>query len=420
MFMRVKEQALHCHAAVDMSPELMNNLILIKPDDCKPAMGTPVKQSVLRLILTIALFLLVLSGFGCNRKTAEKEDSLPVVVKSSDPNVIEMEHPERFPLAESEQRKVADEIHTNGVVTPDVNRSVAVLSLAGGRVADIKVKLGDDVKKRQLLLQIHSPDLAAVFSDFQKAKADEILARKQLERSQALYDRGAIAEKDLEAAQNAEDKAKVDVKTAANHVRVLGGDPDHYSTVLDIRAPISGTIVEQNVSGGSGVRSLDATPNLFTIADLSRVWVLCDLYEDAVSQVHIGDSVDVRLNAYPDRLFTGSVSNIGRIMDPNTRSAKVRVELNNPGLVMRSGMFVTALLHSQKRIERLVLPTSAIVRLHDRNWVFVPLGGNRFRKTEVQIGSPVGDKLQQVLSGIQLHDKVVTNALQFTSASEAK
>ncbi|TWJ18837.1 efflux RND transporter periplasmic adaptor subunit [Geobacter argillaceus] len=384
-----------------------------------------VVRQIMQFLFTWALFLLVLSGTGCSRKDADKEDSHPeevktVVVKSSDPNVIEMEHPERFPLVEAERKEVADEINANGVVTPDVNRSVAVLALAGGRVADIKVKMGDDVKKGQLLLQIHSPDLASAFSDYQKARADELLARKQLERSQALYARGAIAEKDLEAAQNAEDKARIDVKTTANRVSVLGGDPDHYSTILDVRAPISGTIVEQNVSGGTGVRSLDATPNLFTIADLSRVWVLCDLYEDVISQVHLGDTASVHLNAYPERPFTGRVSNIGRILDPGTRAAKVRIELANPGLLMRSGMFVTASLHSRKRSERLVLPTSAIVRLRDRNWVFVSLGNNRFRKTEVQTGPPAGDRLQQILAGLQIHDKVAVNALQFANASEVK
>jgi cobalt-zinc-cadmium efflux system membrane fusion protein len=372
------------------------------------------------LLVTSALCLVVLSGAGCDRKAPEAGDSQTKIVKSPDPSVIEMSHPERFTLAETEDRKVGDEIHANGVVAPDVSRSVGVLSLAGGRVVEIKARLGDAVKKGQLLLRIHSPDLAAAFSDFQKAQADELLSRKQLERSQSLYGHGAIAEKDLEAAQNAEEKAKVDLKTTANHVRVLGGDIDHVSSVLDIRAPISGTIVEQNVTGSAGVRSLDATPNLFTIADLSRVWVLCDLYEDVISQLHLGDTAEVTLNAYPDRTFHGRVSNIGCVLDPNTRTVKVRIEMGNPGMVMRSGMFVTSVFHSQKTHERAVLPASAIVRLHDKDWVFKALGGNRFRKTEVQAGPPAGDNLLQILSGVKVHDKVVANALQFSNASEAQ
>jgi len=389
---------------------------------CASITGASVRRRIEQILCLCWLLLFVTAGAGCQSAGSETPgDSRKDIIKSTDPNVIEMEHPERFPLVAVERMNIVDVIHINGVVTPDVNRSVGVLSLSGGRVVAIKARLGDDVKKGQLLLRIHSPDLAAAFSEYQKAQTDELLARKQLERSKALYERGAtIAKKDLEAAQNAEDKAQVDVKTARDRIHVLGGDPDHVSPILDVRSPISGTVVEQNVTGAAGVRSIDNSPNLFTIADLSRVWVLCDLYEDTISKVHLDDIAEVRLNAYPDRLFHGCVSNISRVLDPNTRSAKVRIELDNPGRLMHSGMFVTAELHSGKRLERPVLPTSAIVRLHDKNWVFMPLGGNRFRKMEVQTGPPAGDNLQQILAGVKIHDKVVANALQFSSASEAK
>jgi cobalt-zinc-cadmium efflux system membrane fusion protein len=375
-----------------------------------------------QLLCLCWLFLFIASVVGCHSTGSEiPDDSHKDIIQAIDPNVIEMDHPERFTLVEVKRRKIVDEILVNGVVTSDVNRSVAVLSLSGGRVVAIKAKLGDDVRKGQILLQIHSPDLAAAFADYQKAQADELLARKQLERSKALYERGAtIAKKDLEAAQNAEDKAQIDVKTALDHIHVLGGDPDHVSSLLDIRSPISGTIVEQNVTNAAGVRSLDNSPNLFTIADLSRVWILCDLYEDTISKVHLGDIADVHLDAYSDRLFHGHVSNISRVLDPNTRSTKVRIELDNPGRLMRLGMFVTAKLYSVKRFERTVLPTSAVVRLHDKNWVFMLIGGNQFRKIEVQTGPLAGDNLQQIFAGVKIHDKVVANALQFASAAEAK
>lgn len=413
-------QAHHCRVTAGAPTELQGYYLSAKYHYCRSLVDRVVRQNLHRLFIIGALFLIIAVGAGCHPTNSETGDSHAKIVKSSDPNVFEIGYPEQFPLVEVEGRKIADEIHANGVITPDVNRSVAVLSLGGGRVVDIKVRLGDDVRKGQLLLQIHSPDLASAFSDFQKAQADEMLARKQLERSQTLYAYGAIAEKDLEAAQNAEDKAKVDLKTAQDRVRLLGGNPNHISSILEVRAPISGTIVEQNVSGGTGVRSLDNSPNLFTIADLSRVWVLCDIYEDTISQIHIGDEAEVRLNAYPDRLFSGRVSNIGRVLDPSTRSAKVRIELDNPGLIIRSGMFATVVFHSQKQVERPVLPTSAIVRLHDKNWVFRSLGGNRFQKIEVQTGPQMEDNSQVILSGVQIHDKVVANALQFSRASEAQ
>lgn len=368
-------------------------------------------------VLSIAVLTL---STGCGESASSKSNanSAADVTETGDPNLISVDHPERFSLVGVETRKIADELRMTGVVAPDVNRNVPVLSLAAGRAVQVLVRLGDDVKKGQVLLRISSPDLAQAFSDYQKFKADEVLSTKQLERSQALYAKGAISAKDLESAQDAEDKAKVDLQTAAYRVRILGGDLNDPSPQFDLRAPISGTIIEQNVTAGTAVRSTDNSPNLFTIADLSRVWVLCDVYEDALVRVHTGDIAEVRLNALPDRVFQAKVGNISRVLDANTRTAKVRVELVNTGGVFRFGMFATASIRSKKELDQPVLPASAILRLHDKDWVFVPLGGNKFRRTEVKLGQVLQDGNQQILGGLQVHDKVVANALQFSNAAE--
>ena len=155
--------------------------------------------------------------------------------------------------------------------------------------------LGDNVRKGETLLLINSPDLSQAFSDYQKFKADEQLAAKQVARAQLLYDKGAIALAALETAQDADAKAKVDTQTAAQHVRVLGGNLSNPSPLLPVVAPISGTIIDQQITGGTGVKSLDNSPNLFTIADLSTVWVLCDVYEDMLSRVQVGDTAQITL-----------------------------------------------------------------------------------------------------------------------------
>ena len=356
---------------------------------------------------------------GCSRQ-ASPDPSQVKVEKAPDPSIIEVEHPERFPVVTVEQRPSADEMLVNGVVAPDVNRSVPVLSLAGGRVAEIRAKLGDDVRKGQVLLEINSPDVSAAFSDYQKFRTDYALAHKQLERAQLLYAKGAIAQKDLETAEDGEQKAKVDMETAAQHVRVLGADLDHPSPIVPVPAPISGTIVEQNITGGTGVRSMDNSPNLFVIADLSRVWMLCDVYENRVPGVHLGDFAEVRLTAYPERKLQARVVNIGRVLDPNTRTAKVRLELENPDRLLSVGMFATAVFRSKKEQMRALVPASAILRLHDRDWVFRPEGGNRFRRTEIQAGATTRDGMRQVLAGLAGGDKVVVNALQFAGAAEAE
>jgi cobalt-zinc-cadmium efflux system membrane fusion protein len=363
----------------------------------------------------IAMVLVSLAA-GCSRSKSDSGET--TVETNSDPNVFTLQHPEEFPLVEVQLRKVTDEVHVNGVIAPDITRSIPVVSLGGGRVVEIRAKLGDNVRKGETLLLINSPDLSQAFSDYQKFKADEQLAAKQVARAQLLYDKGAIALADLETAQDADAKAKVDTQAAAQHVRVLGGNLNNPSPLLPVVAPISGTIVDQQITGGTGVKSLDNSPNLFTIADLSTVWVLCDVYEDMLSRVQVEDTAQITLNAYPDKMFPGKVVNISAVLDPATRTAKVRIELANPQGIMRPGMFVTATFKARQMVDRIVIPSTAVVHLHDKDWVFVPAGDKRFRRLALQLGPQDTDGSVQVLSGLKPQDKVVTNALQFSAEAE--
>jgi cobalt-zinc-cadmium efflux system membrane fusion protein len=362
---------------------------------------------------------------GCSKtQTADAASSAsvnPSIVEAApDPRIAEVEHPEQFPLATAELRAAHDDLIVNGSVAPDVSRTVPVNALTGGRVIEIAARLGDDVEKGQLLLKIHSADLAQALSDYQKAIADEMLARRALDRALLLFEHGALAEKEKENAQNAEDKAKVDVAAAKERIRILNGSLETLSPILEVRAPISGTIIAQNVTGGAGVKSLDNAPDLFTIADLSEIWVICDVYENNLAQVHVGDNAEVRLAAYPDRPLRARVAKIMSLLDPATRTAKVRLELSNPNGLMKPGMFATAKFVSQTTTRRVVVPASAILRLHDKDWVFRPLGGKNFRRVEVTAGPALADGTQQILSGLAPGDQVVSNALQFSSSVEQK
>jgi len=365
---------------------------------------------LLPVLLAAAMFS------ACSRTKAEPSAGT-VVETNTDPNVFTMQNPEQFPLTTVEVRKVSDEMHVNGVIAPDVNRSVPVVSLGGGRVVEIKAKLGDYVQKGQVLLLINSPDLSGAFSDYQKFKADDQLADKQLARAKLLYDKGAIPLSDLENAEDVQAKATADLNAAIQHVRVLGGDVNNPSPLLPLRAPISGTIVDQQITGGTGVRSLDNQQSLFTIADLSVVWVLCDVYQDMLSRVHVGDVAEINLTGYSES-FPGKVINISQVLDPNTRAAKVRIELPNPHGLMRAGMFVTATFRASRPVDRVTVPASAVVHLHDKDWVFLPAGGNKFRRVAVQLGQQEKDGPDQVISGLKPNDQIVTNALQFSSAAE--
>jgi membrane fusion protein, heavy metal efflux system len=241
--------------------------------------------------------------------------------------------------------------------------------------------------------------------------ADEVLARTQLERAKDLYEHGAIALNDLQVAQDVEDKAKIAVDTANEHLKLLGNDPDKQSFMVDVVATTSGVITDQQVTVGSLVQAYN-TPYPFTISDLSKVWIVCDVYENDLSNVRLGDTAEIVLNAYPDRVLKGKVSNIGAILDPSIRTAKVRIEVQNPGM-MRLGMFVRATFRSQKSEMHTIVPASAVLRMHDRDFVFVPAPDKKFRRVEVVGGDVLNENtsLQEIKSGLSPGQQVVTNAL---------
>jgi cobalt-zinc-cadmium efflux system membrane fusion protein len=352
---------------------------------------------------------------GCGDAKLDQNAGAPPrlrVERAEDRSVFPVDHPERFPLTTAAEHMSTSELRVTGTVNPDISRSVPVISIATGRVVEIKTRLGDVVQKGQLLLRVQSADVSGAFSDYQKAVADEQLTRTQLERAQLLYEKGAISLNDLQIAQDTDAKAKVDVKAAAEKLRVLGNpNLDQPSGFVEIRAPISGVITDQQVTNAAGVAGL-GSPNPFTISDLTYVWIICDVYENDLSNVHLGEKADIRLNAYPDRAFTGIISNIGPILDPTIRTAKVRIEVRNPGL-MRPGMFVTATFHGRKKESHAAVPATAILHLHDRDWVYVPAGNNSLRRVEVKGGQMLPGNMQEVLSGIDVGQQVVGNALEF-------
>jgi len=359
-----------------------------------------------------ALFLSVM-GVSCSGDPKAAPTKSEVTL---DPNLYTVEHPELFQLAEVGIRELPTLLNANGSVTPDVNSTIHVTSQGSGRVVALNVRLGDFVKKGKVLLSIRSADLSGAFSDYQKAAADERLSKKALDRAQLLYSHGALAEKDLQQAEDTEEKAQVDVRNGEQHLRILGGDPANPSSLIELRAPVSGTIVEQNISGFEGIKSLDNSPNLFTIADLTQVWVLCDVYENDLGDVHLGDAAEIRLNAYPDKTYHGRVTDISRVLDPNTRSAKVRIVLPNGDGSLRPGMFAVATFRSRKSQARLVIPATAVIRLQDRDWVFRKDGPQQFRRVEVHTGGQASDQMQEIRDGLKPGEQVVAHALEFSSA----
>ena len=375
---------------------------------------------------------------GCERKVSAQDKveanstgPMPITVEPDlDANNFKVDHPDRFPLATAGEHIAAPELNVTGVVNPDVSKQVPVPSLATGRIVEIDARLGDQVKKGQLLFKVRSADMANAFSNYRQAVKNEQLAvdnehltKIQLERATLLFEHGAIPKSGLEIAQNAEvgtqtalDDAKIVTETAKEQLGLLGADPDHPTGIVQVFAPVPGTITDQEITDQSAVQSYTA-PNPFTISDLAHVWIICDVWENNMAQVHIGEYADIHLVAYPDRVLKGRISNILPIIDPTIRTAKVRLEVENPGL-MRIGMFVTATFHGQTMEKRATVPASAILHLHDREWVYAPLGNGRFRREAVTAGNMLPNNMQEIVSGVKAGDQVITNALVFQNTVE--
>jgi membrane fusion protein, heavy metal efflux system len=371
-------------------------------------------------IFRLALGLpLALALAGCTNGKANPQQEAPPptqVVPEFNANNFKVDRPELFPLVTAVEYKSAPALDVTGVVQPDIDRAVPVVSLASGRVVEIKTRLGDVVQKGQVLLRVQSNDVSGAYQTYLKAQNDERLARVQLERAQTLYDKGAIAKSALEIAEDAEQDATADLNAATEQLRLLGISKEHPSGVVDIVAPISGVITDQQVTNAAGVQGLSG-PNPFTISNLDFVWIMCDVYENDLDAVKVGQSADIRLASDPSRVFKGRIDNILPILDPSIRTAKVRIEVPNPG-AMRIGMFVTATFYGKKPETHAAVPANAVLHLHDREWVYQPLGNGQFKRQEVVTGSMLPNKQQEVVKGLNPGDKVVANALDLQSTVE--
>jgi len=372
---------------------------------------------LIRRAMVCLPFSLLLFGCGETKPNPKAEAPPPATVEPDlDANNFKVDHPELFPLVKATEYQAVPTLDVTGVVQPDIARSVPVISLAAGRVVEIKARLGDVVKKGQLLLRVQSSDVSGAYQLYRKAVNDERLAQVQLERAQLLYDKGAVAKSALEQAENAEEDAKAGLDAASEQLRLLGIDRNHPSGIVDVTAPISGIITDQQITNASGVQGLSG-PNPFTISDLSYVWIVCDVYENDLDAVHVGQLADIHLNAYPDKPLKGRIDNILPILDPNVRTTKVRIEVPNPG-IMSVGMFATATFFGKQARTVAAVPSAAILHLHDREWVYIPIGAGHFRRLEVVTGNMLPGNMQEVVSGIKPGDQVVSSALVLQNTVE--
>lgn len=313
----------------------------------------------------------------------------------------------------------ADEVAAPGKIIINPNRTSKLLLPIAGRIVGVTAHLGDAVSQGQPLVAVESPDADAAVAGYQQAQAAERQAQATLTKAQTDFDRTkdlyqaqAVAEKDFVAAQNDLAQAKAALETARagreqarRKLEVFGLNPVDFHQRTLARAPISGKVLE--ISVASGEYRNDTSAPLMTIADLSTLWVSSDIPESAIRLIHVGDRVTITLVAYPGETFSGRVTRIADVLDPQTRTLKVYVEMPNSQGRFRPEMFGT-IRHGGAARTLPVLPVSALVQEYGKSVVFVERGPGRFERREVTIGTRSGDVVP-VLKGLQVNERVIVD-----------
>ncbi len=302
-------------------------------------------------------------------------------------------------------------------IQADPTRVVHVYAPAGGRITEMKVRPWDHVEKGQTLAILDSSDLARAVADYHKAAIDSEVKKKELDRATYLYAHSAIAQKDLQQAQGDAQMAEAEVQAARAQLQVLGVDPDHAGADLRVVSPRSGVVLDIGAAQGEYSNALSAAQPLCTIADISSVWAVGDIYEQELTAAHPGEPAVVTMDAYPGQSWNGQVSAVADAVDPNTRTLHVRVVLANPGARLKPAMFGSIwLLKSTSK--GIVVPSTAVIREGTMAYAFVSERNGRFERRVVTLGQTMGGSVE-IENGLRAGDTVVTQgALLLREAAE--
>jgi cobalt-zinc-cadmium efflux system membrane fusion protein len=298
-----------------------------------------------------------------------------------------------------------------GRIAFNEDRTQRVASPIDGRATALLVKLGDKVSAGQPLVQLSSPRVGQIQSDAQKALSDLSVAEKATERVHKLQGIGAASEKDVAQAEGDYKKAKSEYASASAQLRSLGISASDPAVNVALRAQIPGVVVERNVLVGQEVRSDGAAP-LLTVSSLDTIWILADAYEQDLGMVTEGAAVSVRVPAYPGETFPGKVQHIGDVLDPNTRTVKIRCVAANPGHRLKPEMFAKVDIDNPRGPKVITVPSRAVLNDGDKSMVIVATEGNIFRSRTVEVGPEVDDSVR-ILRGLTPGEKIVTSGAIF-------
>ena len=372
-------------------------------------------------VLVLGIFFVIVAG-GCSdrRSGSEQANAQSQAAQSAAPNDSEYVATDAkgIQTITVNSSAVPDYLVLPAHIEADPTRVVHIYPPAGGRIIEMKVRPSDHVEKGQLLALLQSSDLSRAVADYHKARVDAEVKQQALARAEDLLTHNAIAQKDYQQAHGDAKIAEAELVATAQHIRDLGMDPDHASSELQVVAPRSGTILDIGASTGEYSKSLDAPQPLCTIADISTVWALGDIYERDFAALKIGTEAQVTLDAYPNLHWEGRVGVLYDVVDPNTRTMHLRVVLDNPDRRIKPAMFgsIRVLRSSATGI---LVPASAVIHEGNEAHVFVSKGNGHFQRREVKLGRAV-DNSVEILSGVNAGDSIVSEgALLLRAAAQS-
>jgi cobalt-zinc-cadmium efflux system membrane fusion protein len=290
-----------------------------------------------------------------------------------------------------------------GSIAPDENKMVKIFPLVSGVAQNVNVQLGDVVHKGQTLAILRSAEMAGFTKDYISSEADIRNTKRIFESTQDLYKSGLASQKDLEQAQSDYQKAAAEGKRAGAVISINKSNQNGY----EVKTPLSGFVVEKNLTSNTQVRA-DNSQNLFTIADLSTVYVLVNVYESDISKIQTGDPVKITTLSYPDKVFAGKIDKIDNMLDPDNKVMHARIKIENPGNLLKPGMFANVMIKAKSGEDLPVISANALVFDNDKNYVIVVDGKAKVHIQQVEIKKTVEDRAY-ISSGVKPGDRIVAS-----------
>jgi membrane fusion protein, heavy metal efflux system len=308
--------------------------------------------------------------------------------------------------APAEMDDVAESVKLNGKVIPNESKQAKIYALVSGKIKSLSVELGDYVKQGQTLAILQSTEVAGVTNDLSTAQSNADITKKNLESTEELYKSNLATERDLTSAKLEYNKASSELKRATQVSSITGGNDATYV----LKAPISGIVIEKTITNNSEVRQ-DNSASLFTVADLSNVWVIASVYESDINKIHIGDNVIVNTLSAPEKNYTGRIDKIYDVLDPASRTMKVRISMSNPHNELKPEMFATINVKGKSEGRMMSIPSRAVVLDDSKQYVVVKKDKQHLMIKPVQVIKRIGDK--SFVTGVNEGDQVVTNSEVF-------